>query len=170
MFETIVWATDGSELSDSGLALVTELARVHGSKIIALHVDERFRGGRFAGGPMLADEDGIRRKIEWQVEELRESGLEAELEIAVTYRHNPATSIAETAAELGADLIVVVSHGGGDLETLVHPSAARGLTHTALCPVLVVPAASITTETQPHLTAVGSDHHLPTGLTQVESL
>ena len=101
MFDTIVWATDGSELSDSGLALVTELARVHGSKVIALHVDERFRGGRFGGGPMLADEDGIRRKIEWQVEELEVAGFEAELEIAVTDRHNPATSIAESAAESG---------------------------------------------------------------------
>jgi nucleotide-binding universal stress UspA family protein len=112
MFETIIWPTDGSDLSDSGLALVTELARVHCSKIIALHVDERFGGGHFARGPMLVDEDRIRRKIEWQVEELREAGFDAELEIAVTYRYNPATSIAEAAADLGADLIVVVSRGG----------------------------------------------------------
>ena len=168
MFETIIWATDGSDLSDSGLALVTELARVHCSKIIALHVDERLWGGRIAGGPTLADEDGIARKIEWQVEELRAAGFVAVFEVAVTHRRNPATSIAESAAELGADLIVVVSRGAGDLETLVHPSVARGLTtHVACCPVLVVPSASVSAVPRRRLSAVGPGRDTST---QVESL
>jgi nucleotide-binding universal stress UspA family protein len=170
MFETIVWATDASALSDSGLALVTELAQIHRSKIIALHVDERFPGGSFAGGPMLVDEDGIRRRVEWQVEELREAGFEAELEIAVTRKHNPAAAIAGSAAGVGADLIVVSTRGSAAFETLVHPSVARGLTHAAHCPVLVIPPGSSPSATDPVPVAAGRGHRGPGSPTQVESL
>ena len=45
MFDTIVWATDGSEQADAALGLVVELARVHRSKIVALHLDQHFLGG-----------------------------------------------------------------------------------------------------------------------------
>ena len=61
MFETIVWATDGSELADRALPLVTELARVHGAKIVAVHANELL-AGRFGGAPMLADEDELRSR------------------------------------------------------------------------------------------------------------
>jgi len=54
MFRTIVWATDGSELADSALPLVTELARANGSKIVVFHANELFRGSRLSGGPILA--------------------------------------------------------------------------------------------------------------------
>ena len=36
MFETIVWPTDGSELADRALPLVTELARVHDADLIVV--------------------------------------------------------------------------------------------------------------------------------------
>src|SRR5579872_2225888 len=74
MFSTIVWATDGSELADETLPLVTELAGIHDSKIVAVHVNELFRGGRFGGGPVFADEDELQEKIAAQVKDLREAG------------------------------------------------------------------------------------------------
>ena len=59
MFETIVWATDGSEFADRALPLVKDLARVHGSMIVVLHANELL-AGRFGGAPLLADEDELR--------------------------------------------------------------------------------------------------------------
>lgn len=141
MFETIVWATDGSEHSDSALALVTELARIHHSKIVALHVDERFRGGRFGGGPVLADEDDLRRRIESQVEDLKAAGFDARLEVAVTQHHDRSALISESAVTADADLIAVGTSGYGDIESLLRGSVAKGLTHDASCPVLVIPPA-----------------------------
>ena len=35
MFEPIAWATDGSELADKALDHVRELAKIHGSRIVA---------------------------------------------------------------------------------------------------------------------------------------
>ena len=34
MFKTIAWATDGSELADRALPIVTTIARAHGSRIV----------------------------------------------------------------------------------------------------------------------------------------
>jgi nucleotide-binding universal stress UspA family protein len=140
MFETIVWATDGSELADRALPLVTELARVHGAKIVAVHANEVL-AGRFGGAPMLADEDELRVKIKQQVADLRADGLAAELEIATGGRQSPADLIAETAAEVDADLIVVGSHGRGAAATALLGSVAKGLLHVAPCPVLAVTPA-----------------------------
>jgi len=138
MFATIVWATDGSESADSTLRLVTELADLHRSKIVAVHVNEFFHGGRF-GGPLYADEEEVEAKISGQVADLRAAGFEVEQELVTTRRHDRAALIAETAAKAGADLIVVGTHGDGALGALLHASVTDGLHRKAHCPVLVVP-------------------------------
>ena len=80
MFETIVWATDGSELADAALEHVVELARAHHSKIVAVHAAELLVG-RFGGAPLYFDEPEMREKVARQVEELQTAGLDAELEV-----------------------------------------------------------------------------------------
>lgn len=142
MFDTIVWATDGSHPADATLPLVTELAAMHGSKIVAVHVVELFSGGRFAGGPLYADTDEVERKIAEQVADLRAAGFATELEIVRTQRHDTATVIAEAAATACADLIVVGSHPHVGM-ALLHPGVLGGLEHIARCPVLVVPLVPV---------------------------
>jgi len=143
MFKTIVWATDGSEHADSALAVVTELARVHKSQVVAVHIDERFRGGRFGGGAMFADEDELLGKIKHQVDELGKQGVAARFEHVTTERHDTSALVAEAAALVGADLIVVGTRGHGEFEAVLVGSVARGLTHDARCPVLVVPPSPV---------------------------
>lgn len=138
MFKTIVWATDGSELADSALEAVVELARIHSSHIVAVHADERLRG-RFGGAPVLADEDDLRDKIHAQIERLHEEGLDAELKFAVGSTHPADELIAEAARQVDADLIVVGTHGRGAIGTAILGSVAKGLLHVAPCPVLAVP-------------------------------
>jgi nucleotide-binding universal stress UspA family protein len=154
MFETIVWATDGSEIAKEALPALTELALGHGSSIVAVHVNQRFRGGRFGGGPLFADEDDLIAKITEQVAELREAGLDASLKVETTDWLNTAAVVAEAATELDADLIVVGTHGRGAAASTALGSVAQGLLHQAHCPVLVVPAlqeAASTSERQPTL-------------------
>jgi nucleotide-binding universal stress UspA family protein len=140
MFETIVWATDGSELADRALPLVTELARVHGAKIVAVHANELL-AGRLGGAPVLADEDELRVKIEQQVADLRAEGLSAEFRLKTGGRHGVAELIAEAATEVEADLIVVGTHGHGAAASALLGSVAKGLLHVAPCPVLTVTPA-----------------------------
>jgi len=137
MFETIVWATDGSELADRALTLVTDLARTHSSKIVAVHANELL-AGRFGGAPLLADEPELRVRIERQLADLRASGFTVELKVETGAGHNVAELIAEAAREVDADLIVVGTHGRSAAVSAVLGSVAKGLLHVAPCPVLSV--------------------------------
>jgi nucleotide-binding universal stress UspA family protein len=139
MFETIAWATDGSELADSALERVQELARIHGSEIVAVHANELLKG-RFGGAQLLADEPDIRAKIEAQVTELRSAGFDARLEV-LSGSDDVAKLIERAAEEAGADLVVVGTHGRGGLTATLLGSVARALCHTSRRPVLVVPPA-----------------------------
>ena len=137
MFETIVWATDGSELADGALENVVELAKTHHSKVVAVHATELL-GGRYGGAPLFGDEPEMRDKIAQQVEELQAAGYDAELEIR-SGSHDVATLISRAADDVGADLIVVATHGHGGLAAALMGSVARSLCHRANQPVLVVP-------------------------------
>lgn len=137
MFETIVWATDGSELADRALLSVMDLARKHHATIVAVHANELLTG-RFGGAPMLSDEPDLVKKIEGQVAELRELGLPTELKV-INGTHDVAQLIAKAAREVDADLIVVGTHGWGGFRAAMLGSVARGLLHEAFCPVLSIP-------------------------------
>jgi nucleotide-binding universal stress UspA family protein len=142
MFKTIVWATDGSELAHGALEHALELARVHDSRIVAVHANELLRG-RAAGQPALADEPDLEEQIAKQVEELRSVGFDATLEIRAGSKE-VATLIAEAAEDVDADLIVFGTHGRGGFKAALLGSVARALCHTATRPVLVVPPPQAT--------------------------
>ncbi len=154
MFETIVWATDGSELADRALPHVRELARLHHSKIVAVHANELL-SGRFGGAPLLADEPDLAAKIERQVEDLRGEGFEAKLEVK-TGSGEVAELVATAAREAEADLIVVGTHGHGGFKAAVLGSVARGLLGEACCPVLAIPPARETVEATHERETVGA--------------
>jgi nucleotide-binding universal stress UspA family protein len=139
MFKTIVWATDGSELADRARSLVTELAGVHGAKIVAVHANE-IVSGRLSGAPLLADQEALQTQIEGQVAELRKAGLTAEFTVVGRARTAVAELIVEAATAVAADLIVVGTHGRGVAAGAILGSVANDLLRLSECPVLVVPA------------------------------
>ena len=139
MFGTIVWATDGSELADATLPIVTELAAIHGSKIVAVHVNELFPGRRFGEGSMFVEDHEVKLKISSQVADLREAGFEAELDVVTSRRDDTEGLIAQAAANADADLIVIGTHGRSVAAVMFLGSVTTALTHIAPCPVLAVP-------------------------------
>lgn len=140
MFETIAWATDGSDLADEALEHVRKLAEVHGSRIVAVHANEVIPG-RAGHAPALADEPDIREKIAGQVEELRAAGFDAGLEVCTGTERIP-TLVERAAFAVDADLIVVGTHGRSGVSAALMGSVARGLCHTSRRPILVVPPAN----------------------------
>ena len=132
MYETVVWATDGSVGADAALAEALRLAQASGGRVVAVHCDQRLDRND-AGG----EEDDRRLKIRRQVEELRATGVAVELVMPKSHRE-AADVVAEAAAELGADVVVCGTRGLGALAGAFLGSFTQRLLQIAPCPVLGV--------------------------------
>jgi nucleotide-binding universal stress UspA family protein len=137
MFETIVWATDGSAGADRALPYAKELVAREGRNLVVVHIKE-LMVGRAGGYPAFVDEEELEARVRSQVDELREQGLDARLEIRTAPGTQPAHQIAEIAGEVGADAIVIGTRGHGPLAGLLLGSVAHRLLHIAPCPVFAV--------------------------------
>ena len=136
MYNTILWATDASEIADGALNEALSLLEP-GGRLIAFHCDERFSGGRSGGAPLLADETDRRIKLRAQILKLREDEIDAQL-IVKTTSHTTAGEIAKAAAVHDVDAIVCGTRALGAVAGAVTGSVAMRLPHLAPCPVVVV--------------------------------
>jgi nucleotide-binding universal stress UspA family protein len=145
-FNKILMATDFGPESDVALRSCASLARQLGASIHLLHV---------VRDPMLTvntpelygiDWDGLRDNI---VQHSRESlaaaasfhDLSITTEVVVG---SPADTIAKRAANIGADIIVMGTHGRGGLGHIFIGSVAERVIRLASCPVMTVRASGAT--------------------------
>ena len=138
MYGTIVLALDGSEGSSRALPHAVELAKASNGRIVVAHVDERI----VAKGdmpPATPGAEAAKERVAAQVEEIKGAGVDASLQTSVIVLGGPGQAIAEIAAEVGADLIVVGTRGHSSVPGLVLGSVAHRLLHVAHRPVLAVP-------------------------------
>jgi nucleotide-binding universal stress UspA family protein len=141
MYKTLVVGTDGSPTADEAVKAAAELARSWGSE---LHIVTAFRAPRSgmgsATGAELADsgagqalaEEGARTVGLAAIEKFGE-GVAAEAHAA---QGNADDVILATAAEVGADLIVVGSKGMQGARRYLG-SVPNSVAHGADCAVLV---------------------------------
>lgn len=139
MFKSIVWANDGSEAAQRALPLIKEMARPGGATITIVHVVERVEGSGGVGPTRRVDEPQLQAELERLASELKQDGFNASLYINADVGARPANEIIKQAREVGADLIVVGSHGHTIIGGLLLGSVAYRLLHVSPCPVLVVP-------------------------------
>jgi nucleotide-binding universal stress UspA family protein len=140
MFKVIIWTTDGSSGAEQALSFAKGLAQAHGARLIVVHVNEIALGR--AAGPVIFNEDEVRAAIGKQVEDLKQEGLDATLQLADVTAGGAAHVIAEIADKEGADLIVAGTRGHGPLVGLLLGGVTHRLLQIAHCPVLVVPPKS----------------------------
>lgn len=138
VFNTIVWATDGSENADRALSVAKTLAGEQRASLVVVHVVQRF--ATTEGLAVFADEEKVEAKLKEVVENLSREGFDATLKIVNHVGPQPAHEVADVAREVGADLIVVGTRGRGAVLGLVLGSVTLRLLHVAPCPVLAVPA------------------------------
>ena len=85
---------------------------------------------------MVDDEERLKHALESMHEQLPERDF-GKLQVDVRFG-DPGSVVADRAKELGADLIVIGSHGRSGLARLMLGSVAERVTRLASCPVLVV--------------------------------
>lgn len=150
MFTTVVCATDGSERADRALEYAVEVAEEANGDLHIVHVVERLLGGRSAGLYTMPNQDQINARVQTRAQEITaRHSITPTVHLIAGDGGHVANHIAAVAAELGADLIVVGTHGHGVVGTLMLGSVTQQLLHVASCPVLAVPPKVPSTTTSP---------------------
>ena len=138
MFRTIVLAVDGSKHSEKAVELTKHLAAAGNEEVVVAHVTELLPA-RFQTYPGLdyeADQETIELTKSY-VAELEEAGVTARAELRSAQYGGVARILANLAEDLDAGLIVMGSHGRGDLTALLLGSVAHKVLHLSQRPVLI---------------------------------
>jgi nucleotide-binding universal stress UspA family protein len=134
---TILFPTDFSKPAAHAFELACSLARDHQAKIVVLHV---------ATPPPIVVPEGVVADVDnpSYVAELKKQLLNirpADARLAVEHRleqGDPANEILRVAKDIGADWIVLGTHGRTGLLRLLMGSVAEQVLRRATCPVLSV--------------------------------
>jgi nucleotide-binding universal stress UspA family protein len=146
MYQRILVATDGSDLSRTAVSSAIELAAAVGAELVALYVVPRYPVSYFEGGITISVQDIARTEKQWSdkgqavVDEAKKDaeakGIKATAVVAQS--DLVAESIMAAAAKHNCDLVVMASHGRkGIKRVLLGSEPQHVLTHSTV-PVLVL--------------------------------
>jgi nucleotide-binding universal stress UspA family protein len=132
----ILHPTDFSQCSDDAFRLACSLAKVHGARLIVLHVREI----------PIADYDEFGHspehpKSDEAIHEQLNRMIRAQSTVSVEHllgTGGPADEIVRIANEIPCDLIVMGTHGRTGLGRLLMGSVAEKVVRKAPCPVLTI--------------------------------
>ena len=143
MFKHILVPVDGSETSLQAVAKAAELAKAFNSEVTAVYVLDPYPftgvGADFAYGQaqyLSAATAEANKALEDVTERMKDTGVT--VKTLVGEGHAIHEGIVRVGENVGADLIVMGSHGRRGLEKLVLGSVAQRVLQTAKVPVLVV--------------------------------
>lgn len=142
MLDTVILALDGAE-SQRAVPVARDLAERFLAKVVVVHVREYVAGGRGAGLPVRVDEADVQAGLRRTVEELRDEGIDIELDIVSAPADRAATAIATAARRHKAGIIVVATRGHHPIAGVLTGSVTQRLLHKAPCPVLAVPPRAV---------------------------
>jgi nucleotide-binding universal stress UspA family protein len=144
MFKNILLATDGSAASEEAVRLAVSLARSAGARLTALYVVDPYpylgMGEDNTAGfqvYMAAAYEHAAQAHAKVAQLCSDGGAGVDLQLRRSEGAHPADSIVRTAAQEGADLIVVGSHGRSGIGRLVLGSVAARVLAQSPVPVLV---------------------------------
>jgi nucleotide-binding universal stress UspA family protein len=152
MYSHLLVPLDGSTEAESALAHAQAVAERFGARVTLIRVTvapetliaEAASGapGVPEAGPLLdptpvveAEQDEAKTYLAGVVERLRSSGVQVTTE---TPKGAPAHTIVDRTRQLGAELIVMTTHGRSGLGRLVFGSVADSVLRHAPCPVLLI--------------------------------
>jgi nucleotide-binding universal stress UspA family protein len=140
----ILVPTDFGEAAGAALEYGRALARVFGASLTVLHVAEDLLTASFGIEGYVGGYPDFQRSVEEgarkQLDALLSDEDRAELGAIAVLRTSgsPALTIVNYAKDVGADLIIMGTHGRGAMAHLLMGSVAERVVRTASCPVLTV--------------------------------
>lgn len=139
MYRKILVALDNSPTDQAMFPHISELAKLHGSQLLLLHVADGWAARNY-NRFQLADSEEMkedRAYLERVAANFHEQGIGVETRLGLG---EPAREILKTAGEEGCDLIAMTTHGHRFLKDLLYGSTITQVRHRARVPVLLVNA------------------------------
>lgn len=143
MFKHIVIATDGSAASEHAAQMAVGLARTHSAKLTAVYVVDPYPYlGVGEINPMgfqsyMSAAQAQAAAAHARIEQLCKQGAPVALDVRMVEEVGAASGIVQTAEAIGADLIVLGSHGRSGIARLMLGSVSNKVVAESKVPVLV---------------------------------
>ncbi len=145
MFKNILIPTDGSEQSQRAVRTAAELAKLHGARLIGIHVIPDYHlliayEGAFDPVTEERIEEEAKARAETYLDFVKQTaaGVGVACDTVCETSDHPYEAILKTAEAKGCDLIVMTSHGRKGLAAVLLGSETRKVLTHAKIPVLVV--------------------------------
>lgn len=146
MYNHILIATDGSELSERAVQQGLTLAKLCGAKVTALKIAPHYPRSYYEGGMTQGPDEIHRIEAEWREESQKVVNKVvprgAEMQVAVTPMVEQSDFVAEAILQVAerehCDLVVMASHGYRGLKRLLLGSETQHVLTHAKIPVLVL--------------------------------
>ena len=137
--KTIVFPTDFSHASDAALEHAEALAKQSAARLLIVHVEEPPLA--YGGGELYY---GLPEPSSERILKMLEDVKPADPKVPFAHRltmGDPAGEIVRIAADEGAEMIVLGTHGRSGMNRMLMGSVAEAVVRRAHCPVLVYRAA-----------------------------
>ena len=138
--KTILVPLDFSEPSKNALRSAFALAQKFGGKLVLFYALEPVATPDFAYHPLMMETgEAVATAVRRLADLCEHEGIEESwIRETIVRKGTPHAEITKAAEDLGADLIVIATHGHTGLKHVVLGSTAERVVRHAHCPVLVV--------------------------------
>ncbi|MGC8490385.1 MAG: universal stress protein [Syntrophobacteraceae bacterium] len=143
MFKHLLVPLDGSKLAEAPLPAALFLARRLHAKVTLIHAIEEGAPREIHGERHLTGTQEAGAYLTEVAARIFPPEIPVETHVHTNQVKDVARSIAEHAQELGADLIVMCTHGRGGLRGFMFGRIAQQVTGLATAPVLLIPPGSV---------------------------
>ncbi len=135
-YSRILVPLDHSEADQEALGNALALAKMHGARLILLHVEEGVTSQMFGSLSSTAEIKEGQDYLHNVVHSLREQNVE--VEVVVRHGNSPASQITTAVHDLKPDLLVMASHGHRGLKDLIFGTTINSVRHRIKVPLLIV--------------------------------
>jgi manganese transport protein len=135
-YSTILVPLDHSPGDREAIGNALALARMHGARMVLLHVEEGVTSQIFGSLASTAEVTEGVDYLNQVVSSLRE--LNVAVDVVVRHGSSPAKEIVEAVGEIQPDLLVMASHGHRGIKDLVFGTTINDVRHHVKVPMLIV--------------------------------
>jgi manganese transport protein len=135
-YSRILVPLDHSVSDNEAVTNALALARMHGAKIILLHVEEGVTSQMFGSLASTAEVAEGQDYLANIVQALRAQNID--VDVVVRHGVNPANEIAAAVHDLAPDLLVMAGHGHSGLKDLIFGTTINAVRHRVKVPMLIV--------------------------------